>query len=84
MPKYDFNKVALQLYWNRTSAWLFSGKFAAYFSEHFFNIFSVLKNTSEGLLLKLSVKNVCVNFAKIMKHSWHGLAFTFLKNVLLL
>ena len=25
------NKVALQLYWNRTSAWVFSCKFAAYF-----------------------------------------------------
>ena len=24
MPKNDFNKVALQLYWNRTSAWVFS------------------------------------------------------------
>ena len=36
MPKCDFNKVALQLYWNRTSAWVFSCKFAAYFE----NIFS--------------------------------------------
>ena len=31
MPKCDLNKVAKQLYWNRTSAWLFSCKFAAYF-----------------------------------------------------
>ena len=34
MPKCDFNKVAKQLYWqlywNRTSAWVFSCKFAAY------------------------------------------------------
>ena len=28
MPKCDFNKVALQLYWNPTSAWMFSIKFA--------------------------------------------------------
>ena len=31
MPNCDFNKVALQLYWNCTSAWMFSCKFAAYF-----------------------------------------------------
>ena len=36
MPKCDFNKVAYQLYWNRSSAWVFSGKFAAYFAEHLF------------------------------------------------
>ena len=36
MPKCYFNKVALQFYWNHTSAWLFSCKLAAYFQ----NIFS--------------------------------------------
>ena len=36
MPKCDFNNVALQLYWNHTSAWLFSCKSALYFQ----NIFS--------------------------------------------
>ena len=35
-PKCDFNKVEKQLYWNRTSALVFSCKFAAYFQ----NIFS--------------------------------------------
>ena len=30
MPKCDFNKVALQLYWNRTSTWVFSCNFASY------------------------------------------------------
>ena len=34
MPKCDFNKVAKQLYWNRTLAWVFSCKFASYFQEH--------------------------------------------------
>ena len=42
MPKCDFNKVALQLYRNRTLAWLFSCKSAAY---------PFPKNTSERLLL---------------------------------
>ena len=46
MPKCDFNKVAKQLYWNCTSAWVFSCKFAAYFQ----NTFS--KNISGWLLLK--------------------------------
>ena len=35
MPKCDFNKVAKQLYWNQTSAWVFSCKFAAYFQNNF-------------------------------------------------
>ena len=38
--KCDFSKVALQLYWNRTSAWMFFCKFAAYF------LTASLKNTS--------------------------------------
>ena len=33
MPKYDFNKVAKQLYLNRTSTWVFSCTFAAYFQN---------------------------------------------------
>ena len=36
MPKWDFNKVAKQLYWNRTSARVFSCNFAAYFQNIFF------------------------------------------------
>ena len=36
MRKCDFNNVPLQLYWNRTSAWVFSCKFAAYFQNTFF------------------------------------------------
>ena len=35
ISKCDFNKVALQLYWNRTSAWVFSCKFTAYFKNTF-------------------------------------------------
>ena len=35
MPKCDFNKVALQLYWNRNSAWVFSSKSAVYFQNTF-------------------------------------------------
>ena len=35
MPKFDFNKVAKQRFWNRTSAWVLSCKFAAYFQNTF-------------------------------------------------
>ena len=35
MSKCDFNKDAKQLYWNHTSAWAFSCKFAAYFQNTF-------------------------------------------------
>ena len=33
--KWDFNKVAKQIYWNRTSAWVFSCEFDAYFQNTF-------------------------------------------------
>ena len=50
MPKWDANKVAKQLYWNLTPAWLFSCKFSAYFlyflntflQEHLWRTVSVL------------------------------------------
>ena len=35
MPKFDLNKVALQLFWNLTSAWVLR-RFAAYFQNTFF------------------------------------------------
>ena len=35
MSKCDFNKVVLQSYWNHTSAWVFSCKFAVYFQNTF-------------------------------------------------
>ena len=35
MPKCDFNKVAKQLYWNLTLAWMFSYDFAPYFQNTF-------------------------------------------------
>ena len=35
MPKCGFNKAALQLYWNRTPAWVFSCKFVVYFQNTF-------------------------------------------------
>ena len=36
MPKCDFIEVALQLYLNHTSAWIFSCRFAAYLQNIFF------------------------------------------------
>ena len=39
MSKCDFNKVALHRYSNRTSAWVFSYKFAAYFQNTFGGFF---------------------------------------------
>ena len=46
MPKCDFNKVALQLYWNHTLAWVLSCKICCMFLRTPF-----LKNTSGWLLL---------------------------------
>ena len=50
-PKCDFNKVAKQLYWNHTSAWVSSVNLL-----HIF-ITPILKNTSRRLLLsRLTIK----------------------------
>ena len=35
VPTCDLNKVALQLYWNHTSTWVFSRKFPVYFQNTF-------------------------------------------------
>ena len=43
VPKSDFNNIAKQLYWNYTSAWVISGKFA----KHPF-----LRTTLDGCLWK--------------------------------
>ena len=48
MPKCDFSKVALQLYWNRTSAWMFSLNLLYIFRTLFY------KNISGWLLLAIS------------------------------
>ena len=62
MPKCNFNKVALQLYWNRTSVWVFSCKFTAYFRIPF------SKNTSERQLLEVKQENI-VNYEASKKCS---------------
>ena len=36
IPKCNFNEVTLQRYWNRTSTWVFSCKFAVHFQKIFF------------------------------------------------
>ena len=53
----------LQLYWNRTSAWVFFRKFAAYFQNIFF------KNTFGGLLLKIKTASMQLQF----RQSWEFL-----------
>ena len=68
MPKCNFNKAALQIYWNRTSAWVFSCKFAAHFQntfsqEHFWRAASVEFQLDKPLVpliyvyLKLLIRN---------------------------
>ena len=46
-PIYNLQLLYMQLYWNHTSAWVFSCKLAAYFQNTF------LKNAYGGLLLDL-------------------------------
>ena len=74
MSMRDFNKAALQLYWNHTSAWVFSYKFAAYFQNTFY------KNASGELLLEiwLGKKPWCSPF--LVKFSYKKLQVYFKKN----
>ena len=60
MPKCDFNKVPKQLYWNRTSAWVFSCKFAAYFQSTF------PKKTSGQLFLETPSDSYPTRFSNII------------------
>ena len=67
MPEGDFNKVVLQLYWNHTSAWVFSCKFAAYFQ----NIFSeehLWTQASDRLSLTIYLIFFFLSKAKIAKN----------------
>ena len=68
MPKRDFNKVTKQLYWNHTSGWVFSCKFA-----HVFGAPSS-KNTSGWLLLWRPLKR---NKIQTLFHSWFTRNYTF-------
>ena len=56
MWKSDFNKVALQLYWNHTSARVFSCKFAAYFQF------------SGNLVLRTRLNDIFSKIFKIPNH----------------
>ena len=88
MPKCDFTIVAKQLYWNDTSAWMFSCKLAVSFSEHLY------KSTSERLLLyafvsknSISFRNLKVMiqkqlFAEVLRNTW--VLWNFLEHIFLL
>ena len=49
MPECDFNKAALQLYWNRTSAWVLHRNIFEVCSA-FFNIMNEMVDTSSNFL----------------------------------
>ena len=76
MSKCDFNKVAKQLYWNHTSAWVFSCKFAAYLQstfskEHLWVVASVLISNcliqeTINTLLKLQYYDIIINLNEVL------------------
>ena len=73
MPKCDFNEVALQLYWNHTSAWLFSWKLAAFFQNTF------LEGTSGGGML---LQSLFVHFEALRNFLAFDLAFSLIIRIL--
>ena len=94
MPKCDFNKVAKQLYWNHTSAWVFSCNFAAYFQNSFFKEHLwVAASVFLRTMMKLSkIKNCwCCIFKSVLikdrilhhwgRRKWVSICFYFIINV---
>ena len=61
MPKCDFNKFVLQLYWNHTSTWVFSCRFAAYFQKTF------LRTPMEGCFSNSSLPSVSRGSVKMIE-----------------
>ena len=63
-PKCNFNKVALQLYWNDTSAWVFSRKFVVYFQNSFYeeHLWAAASARTIDILVRLST----VTFFQLM------------------
>ena len=67
MPKCNFNKAAKQLYWYRTSAWVFSSKFPAYFLnifswEHFWVAASAALWSFWAGIVSISLRYKIVNY----------------------
>ena len=75
MPKWDFNKVVKQLFWNHTLGWVSSCKFAAHFTTCEVKLIDLLKVPSLVLLAGISqeqppqifyIIGVLKNFAKLI------------------
>ena len=71
MSKCDFNKVALQLYWNHNSAWVFSDKFAAYFQNTFLyeQIWTAASAVMQNILntetkINLRIQNIIISLRR--------------------
>ena len=63
MSKCDFNKVVLELYWNRTSVWVFSSGQVLYILRTTF-----YKKTYGGLLLYLTIQFDESFYSKLRQH----------------
>ena len=84
MRKRDFNKVALLLYWNRTSAWVFSCKFAVYFQNNFpkktyarLLLYSLSTSTTITIMQPKIKLNICYGITCYNK-KWNMLQLPFL------
>ena len=78
MPKCDFNKIALQLYWNRTSAWMFSCKFATYFQST--SSFEHLWTTAFVNVYEIHLFILCFMYKS--KHGYNPRVFGYMFNPL--
>ena len=78
IPRCDFHKVVKQLYWNHTSAWVFSCKFAAYFQNTFGGLLLKFELTGTGNKWKANV--LCIS--KINQSYWIANLIGFTTNVI--
>ena len=78
MPKCDFNKIALHLYWNRTSAWMFPCKFATYFQST--SSFEHLWTTAFVNVYEIHLFILCFMYKS--KHGYNPRVFGYMFNPL--
>ena len=57
MPKCDFNKLVLQLYWNHTSAWVFPCEFSSEFDCFWYSLFNFFRNSQHPEKWSVSFQN---------------------------
>ena len=75
MLKCDFNEVALELYLNCTSAWVFSCKFATYFQNTFSYKHIWMAASGSCVYCPITLNSICISLHIFDKSLLHQINF---------